>query len=65
MLLPIKAICESGKVRKDGTYIVFIQYCFGSDKRTLLNTGISVPSKFWNKKSCGISESLPNNRTIL
>jgi integrase len=60
MLLPIKAICKSRKIRKDGTNSVFIQYCFNSEKRTLLNTGIAVPSKFWNKKSCGVSESLPS-----
>ena len=59
MLLPIKPICKSGKIRKDGTNIVFIQYCFNSERRTLLSTGIAIPIKCWNKNSQGVSDLLP------
>lgn len=45
MLLPIKLICPKGKVRKDSTCIIFIQYC--GDKTVLLNTEIAVSSKYW------------------
>ncbi len=41
MLLPIKLICPKGKTRKDGTCIIFIQYC--GSKTILLNTGIAIP----------------------
>ena len=49
MLLPIKLICDR-RARKDGTNPVCIQYCYSSDKRTLLNTEIFVPVRHWNKK---------------
>ena len=42
MLLPIKLICDR-RSRKDGTNPVGIQYCYSSDQRTVLNTGISIP----------------------
>jgi hypothetical protein len=61
MLLPIKPVCKSNKVRKDGTSIVFIQYCLDSERRTLLNTGIAIPPKFWNQKKLFISDLLPAN----
>lgn len=59
MLLPIRAICSASKVRKDGTSLIFIQYCYSSDNKTLLNTEIAIPSKYWQKKHCRISEELP------
>ena len=44
MLLPVKPICERKFVRRDGTSLIYIQYCFSAEKRTLLNTEITVPS---------------------
>lgn len=38
MKLPVKAICENKFLRRDGTAIIFIQCCFTSEKRILLNT---------------------------
>ena len=61
MLLPIKPVCKSNKVRKDGTSIVFIQYCLDSERRTLLNTEIAVPPKFWHQKKLFILKELPSN----
>jgi len=43
MLLPIKAICDRKKIRKDGTCLVFIQYCYSAERKTLLNTEIAIP----------------------
>jgi site-specific recombinase XerD len=59
MLLPIKRICEFKKIRKDGTSIIFIQYCFSTTKRTLLNTGLSIPPKYWDDFNQGVMRSLP------
>ncbi|MFN4315292.1 MAG: site-specific integrase [Chitinophagaceae bacterium] len=59
MLLPIRLICSSKKMRTDGTSLVFIQYCFSSGKKTLLNTGIPIPPGYWNKKLQRVSENLP------
>jgi len=50
MLLPITPICSQSKVRKDGTSLVFIQYCKNADDKTLLNTEIAIPPNFWHKK---------------
>jgi integrase len=61
MFLPIKPVCKSGCTRKDGTNLIFIQYCFNSEKRTLLSTEIAIPIKYWNKKSLSVSDTLPSN----
>lgn len=59
MNLPIKPVCERRFIRKDGTSLIYIQYCYSAEKRTLLNTKISIPPEFWNQKKGCISEKLP------
>jgi site-specific recombinase XerD len=59
MLLPIKPICKKALIRRDGTSIVFIQYCHSLEKRTLLNSGIAIPPNFWNLKRLRINADLP------
>ncbi len=58
-MLPLKPICERKNIRKDGTSIIFIQFCFSAENRTLLNTEIAIPPAFWNKKRLCISNDLP------
>ena len=65
MSLPIELIIRKGKVRKDGTSLIFLQYCFSSTKRILLGTDISIPEIFWNKKHLSISPLLPNECGIV
>ena len=59
MLLPIKPICSGSKIRRDGTSLVFIQYCQSAENKTLLNTEIAIPPNYWNKKLERISDNLP------
>jgi len=59
MLLPIKPICERKDMRRNGTSLIYIQYCYSAEKRTLLNTEIAIPPNLWNKKRLGISNDLP------
>ncbi|NLR56925.1 site-specific integrase [Chitinophaga polysaccharea] len=59
MLLSIKPICPKSKVRRDGTAIIFIQYCGPDNKKTLLNTEIAIPPGYWNRKYLRISSELP------
>jgi site-specific recombinase XerD len=54
-MLAVRPICKSGRARKDGTSVIFIQYCLSSQKRILLNSGIAIPSKFWNKRNLKVS----------
>jgi len=49
---------KKGKVRKDDTCLIFLQYCFSQKKRILIGTGIGIPEKYWNKKNCTISRRL-------
>ncbi|MBD0376322.1 MAG: site-specific integrase, partial [Flavisolibacter sp.] len=58
-MLPLKPICERKHMRRDGTSIIYIQYCYSAEKRTLLNTEIAIPPVFWNKKTLSISKDLP------
>ncbi len=59
-MLTVKPICKKSKARKDGTSVVFVQYCYDSTRRTLLNTGIAIPSQYWNEKLLKVSDSLPS-----
>ncbi len=59
MLLPIKLICKKRLKRRDGTSIIFIQYCHSLEKRTLLNSGIAIPPNYWNLKRLRINTDLP------
>lgn len=59
MLLPIKPVCKKALKRKDGTSIIFIQYCHSLEKRTLLNSGIAIPPDYWNLKKLCINSDLP------
>jgi len=59
MLLPLKPICERKFIRRNGTSLIYIQYCFSTEKRTLLNTEIAIPPAYWNKKRLCIANNLP------
>lgn len=59
MLLPVKPVCKKTLVRRDGTSIIFIQYCHSLEKRTLLNSGIAIPPNYWNLKRLRINADLP------
>jgi hypothetical protein len=65
VLLPLSLICEKKDMRKDGTSIVFIQYCYSSEKRTTLNTGIAIPAKYWSKKRQIITSDLPKEYDVV
>jgi integrase len=58
MLLPLKVII-SNKPRKDGNSVLYFQYCFSSTNRVLLNTELSIPATYWNKKRQMVSKLLP------
>ncbi len=60
MILPIKPICKKEWMRRDGTSIIFIQYCQSSDERVLVDSGLSIPPEYWNRKYHRISTSIPN-----
>ncbi len=56
---PVKLIVKKGAVRKDGTALIFLQYCYNAEQRILLSTDVAIPPQFWNKKMSRISDSLP------
>lgn len=58
-MLPLKLICERKDMRRNGTSLIYIQYCFSAEKRTLLNTQIAIPPEYWNKKKQCINKDLP------
>ncbi|MDQ6812815.1 MAG: site-specific integrase [Bacteroidota bacterium] len=60
MILPIKPICKKEWVRRDGTSIIFLQYCRSSDERVLVDTGLAIPPEYWNRKYNRISSGIPN-----
>ena len=56
---PIKLIIKKGAIRKDGTSLIFLQYCHSAEQRVLLSTDIPIPANYWNKKTERITENLP------
>jgi hypothetical protein len=56
---PIKLIIKKGAVRKDGTCLIFLQYCYSADERILVSTDVAIPPDYWNRKRGRISNSLP------
>ena len=65
MLLPLKPVCEAKNARRDGTSVIYIQYCYSSKKRTNLNTEIAIPPRYWNDQKLFILPSLPPQFGIL
>lgn len=57
---PIKLIIKKGAVRKDGTSLIFLQYCHTAEQRILLSTEVPIPPNYWNKKTRRITENLPS-----
>jgi hypothetical protein len=48
MILPIKPIGKKEWVRRDGTSVIYLQYCFNSDGRVIVDSGIAIPPEYWN-----------------
>ena len=59
MNLPIKLVCKTRKLKKDGTVGIAVQYCLNSDRRVTLESGVSIFPKYWNKKNNCILNTLP------
>lgn len=59
MSVPITAICEHKRVRSDGTSVIFLQWCFNSKIKPLLNTELEIPPGYWNKTSRTVANTLP------
>jgi hypothetical protein len=53
---PIKLIVKKGKLRSNGTRFISVQYCHNQYKRAVISNGISIPPKYWNKKTGRISK---------
>lgn len=60
MHLPIKLTIKKNKVRKDGTTLIFLQYCYSATKRIRIGSGIGIPENYWNRKTSSIVDSLPS-----
>ncbi|HRO44376.1 phage integrase SAM-like domain-containing protein [Agriterribacter sp.] len=59
MLLSVTPICPASKARKDGTSIIFLQYCKSESDKTLLNTQVAIPPAYWSKKGKYVIDKLP------
>jgi integrase len=59
MKIPIKPLCEQKWQGIDGTSTIYLQWFHDGVHRIFLNTKISVPSQYWNKRQECISEALP------
>ncbi len=56
---PIKLIIKKGDMRKDGTHLIYLQYCYAPTRKIALGTGIGIQKIYWNRKTSTISVNLP------
>jgi hypothetical protein len=57
----VKLIINKKVVKKDGTTTIYLQYCYNSDIRTLINTRIYVSPNEWNAERNEIRRSTENH----
>jgi hypothetical protein len=55
----IKLIMRKGKLSKEDTHTIFLQYCYTSAKRVIISTGVTIPENYWDKNACTVFASLP------
>lgn len=46
MLLRLKPVCDQKDIRKNGTSIIYNQYCFSETNRTNLKKEIAIPPHY-------------------
>lgn len=61
MILPIKPICKKEWVRRNGTSVIYLQYCRSSEERVLVDSGLAIPPEYWNRKNNRINSNLPED----
>ncbi|HLI92590.1 MAG TPA: site-specific integrase, partial [Puia sp.] len=59
MKIPIKPLCEEKWARKDGVSAIYLQWFHDGEHRIFLNTGLAIPSAYWNRKKQCVVENLP------
>jgi|GEM_PF-4579336 len=47
MIYALKPVCKKDWKRKDGTSIVYLQYCLGSYQFVLVDTKIAIHPQYW------------------
>jgi integrase len=55
----MRKLCEEKRATADGTSSIYFQYFPDSTHRVFLNTGITIPPKFWDCHKQRIKDSLP------
>jgi len=50
MIYALKPVCKKDWKRKNGTSLIFIQYCRGTNQRVLIDTQVAIPPEYWNRK---------------
>jgi Arm DNA-binding domain len=61
MRIPIKALCEEKRTRRDGTALIYLQYFHDGEHRVFLNTKLAIPPEYWNKRRQCVKEALPTS----
>ncbi|MER0441562.1 phage integrase SAM-like domain-containing protein [Emticicia sp. W12TSBA100-4] len=56
----VKLIINKKHLKKDGTTPIYLQYCYTSDKRTLIHTSIFISPSEWNFEKTEVRRSAEN-----
>ena len=60
MIYALKPVCKKDWKRKNGTSLIFIQYCRGTNQRVLIDSLIAIPPECWNRKLEKVHNNLPS-----
>lgn len=60
----VKLVTKSKSTKKDGTTPIYLQYCYDSNKRTLINTGYCIEPKHWNPEKDLVRKNYENHETL-
>jgi hypothetical protein len=52
MRIPIKALCEQKRTRKDGKALICLQYFHDGEHRIFLNTELAIPRRPLTARNC-------------
>jgi len=60
----VKLVAKSKSTKKDGTTPIYLQYCYDSHKRTLINTGNYIDPKHWNFEKDVVRKSYKDHESL-
>ena len=60
----VKLVAKNKSTKKDGTTPIYLQYCYDSNNRTLINTGNYIDPRHWNFEKDVVRRSYDDHESL-